>query len=134
MAKSATERLNAKKDHKVVVLENDFAGVKKGQKLFVATPGIIDSYIRKIPRGQTRTIERMRNELARRWSCSATCPVSTAIFVRIAAQAALEKLEAGSPESGITPFWRLVEPDSKIAGKLDVDSAWIAMKREAEQG
>ena len=61
------------------------------------------------------------------------CPVSTSIFVRIAAQAALERLEAGADLSEVTPFWRLVEPDSKIAKKLSVDSQWIADRRAAEQ-
>jgi len=38
MAKSAKEHLNSDKQPKMVVLHQDFAGVKKVQKLFVATP------------------------------------------------------------------------------------------------
>jgi len=79
MAKSAKERLNTDKQQKIVVLDKDFAGVKKGQTLFVATPKIVDTYIKKIPYGEKRTIERMRRELARRRKCDATCPVSSAI-------------------------------------------------------
>lgn len=133
MPKTALERLNAKKEHKIAILHSDFAGIKKGQKMLVATPKIVDEYIQSIPEGETRTIMRMRNELARRRKCDAMCPVSTSIFVRIAAQAALERLEAGADLSEVTPFWRLVEPDSKIAKKLSVDSQWIADRRAAEQ-
>jgi len=43
MAKSAKEHLNSNKQPKMVVLDKDFAGVKKGQKLFVATPKIVDT-------------------------------------------------------------------------------------------
>lgn len=133
MGKTATERLNAPKKHKVTILHTDFAGMKKGQKMLVATPKIVDDYIQKIPYGETRSIERMRNEMARRRKCDAMCPVSTAIFVRISAQAALEQLETGASLADVTPFWRLVDPDSKIAKKLNVDSQWIAEQRAAEQ-
>ena len=132
MPKTAREQLNADKTHKIAVLHADFAGIKKGQKMFVATPKIVDAYIKAIPAGETRTIARMRNELARRRKCDAMCPVSTAIFVRISAQAALEELDDGVDLADITPFWRIVEPDSKIAKKLSVDSQWIADQRAAE--
>lgn len=133
MGKTATERLNAPAKHKITILHTDFAGMKKGQKMLVGTPKIVDDYIRKIPYGETRTIARMRNEMARRRRCDAMCPVSTAIFVRISAQAALEQPETGGALSEVTPFWRLVEPDSKVAKKLNIDSQWIAEKRIAEQ-
>lgn len=133
MAKSAVARLKQKKEKKKVVLENDFAGIKAGQLMLVGTPQMMDTYIRKIPSGKTKTMHQLRNELARRNKCDATCPVSTAIFVRIAAQAALEELEGGTPLREITPFWRVVAPEDKIAGKLNVDKEWIRHQREAEQ-
>lgn len=132
MAKSATARLQAKKDKKIVVLDKDFAGIKAGQTMLVGTPQMMDAYIRKIPSGQTRTMQRLRNELARRHKCDATCPVSTAIFVRIAAEAALEALDSGSEVQDITPFWRVVAPEDKIAGKLNIDREWIQHQRDRE--
>ena len=133
MAKSAKEHLNSDKQPKMVVLDKDFAGVKKGQKLFVATPKIVDDYIRKIPYGETRTIERMRRELARRRKGDATCPVSSAIFIRISAQSAVDDLENGKTTSEVTPFWRLLTSEDKIAKKLTIDSEWIDIQRESEQ-
>ena len=130
--KTAKERLEQKKDSKIVILKHDFAGIKCGEKMFVATPRIVDDYIREIPRGEVRVIERLRKELAARRQCDGTCPVSTAIFIRIVAEAALEDLAEGVSVAEITPFWRLVEPESKIAKRLPVDSAWIAQQRAAE--
>lgn len=121
------------KESKKVVLDSDFAGIKAGSRLFVATPMIVDQYLRRIPRGEVRTIERMRRELARRNQCDATCPVSTAIFLRMAAEAALEDLASGKGLDAVTPFWRLIDPDSKIAGKLSVGPSWIAEQRSAEK-
>lgn len=132
MAKSAKEHLHSDKKSKIVVLEKDFAGVKKGQKLFIATPKIVDDYINKIPFGETRTIERMRRELARRRKCDASCPVSTAIFIRISAQAAIDDLENGKPLSQITPFWRLLCSQDKISKKLTIDPEWLNAQRLSE--
>ncbi|MEM8984956.1 MAG: hypothetical protein AAGC71_18245 [Pseudomonadota bacterium] len=132
MGKTATERLNAKKQPKKVVLEKDFAGIKAGTRMLVGTPQMVDNYVRKIPFGETRTIPRLRNELARRHRCDAMCPVSTAIFLRVVADAALESLEAGSAIADVTPFWRAVAPDDKLVKKLDVDSAWIEHQRALE--
>jgi len=133
MAKSAKEHLNSDKQAKMVVLEKDFAGVTKGQKLFVATPKIVDDYIKKIPYGETRTIERMRRELARRRKGDATCPVSSAIFIRIASQSAIDDLENGKSTSEVTPFWRLLTSKDKISKRLTIDSEWIDIQRESEQ-
>lgn len=133
MAKSATEKLRAKKEKKKVRMEHDFAGIKAGQLMLVATPQMVDAYIRKIPYGETRTVVRLRNELARRNRCDASCPVSTAIFVRISAEAAIEAMEQGADIDEVTPFWRVIAPDDKVAGKLNVDSDWIRHQRESEQ-
>jgi hypothetical protein len=128
-----TTKLQAKKLPKRVKLDKDFAGIKAGSMLFVGTPQIIDAYVRSVPGGETRTIERMRRELARKHQCDATCPVSTAIFLRISAQAAIEQMNAGKATTDITPFWRVIEPQSTIAGKLTMDAQWIAQMRESEQ-
>lgn len=133
MAKSALEHLNSDKKPKSVVLEKDFAGVRKGQRLFVATAKIVDEYIKKIPFGETRTIERMRRELARRRKCDATCPVSTAIFIRISAQAAIDEMQQGRSVNEVTPFWRLLSGKDKVARKLTIDGKWIDLQREMEQ-
>jgi hypothetical protein len=103
-------KLNVKKLPKRVKLDKDFAGIKAGSMLFVGTPQIIDAYVRKVPVGETRTIERMRRELARKNDCDATCPVSTAIFLRISAEAAIEQMNAGKSSGDVSPFWRVIEP------------------------
>ncbi|MEO0881173.1 MAG: hypothetical protein AAFY34_00450 [Pseudomonadota bacterium] len=132
MAKTAHEKLAADKAPKKVVLDYNFGGLKTGQTMFVGTPQIVADFIRKIPYGTTRNIPAMRMALARKRGCDGTCPVSTAIFVRIAAEAALEDLEAGKPVSDVIPFWRIISSDDKIAKKLRIDPAWIDEQRALE--
>jgi len=129
---TATEKLARKKDPKKVQLEYDFAGIKAGQMMFVGTPQIVDEYIRKIPYGKTKTISAMRKELAHRRGCDATCPVSTAIFVRMSAEAALEQLVEGQEMAEVTPFWRLIDSKEKVTKKLDIDPEWVDTQRKLE--
>ena len=132
MALSATEKLHRKKNEKIARLESDFAGMKAGQLMFVATPLIVDKYIRSIPEGSYRTVPGMRNELARRHKCDVACPVSTAIFVRMSAEAAIEQMEEGRSAEEVSPFWRILRPTDKIAKKLPIDPEWIKTRRLME--
>ena len=132
MAKTPKEHLNADKKVKKILMEKDFAGIKKGEMMLVATPQIVDQYIKKIPYGKTKTIQKLRSELARRRGCDASCPVSTSIFIRISAQVAIEDLNDGEDTSNITPFWRVLTSKDKISKKLDIDLKWLDLQRELE--
>jgi hypothetical protein len=107
----------AKPPH-VVTLPSDFAGVRAGATMLISSPGEIANYVARIPRGETRTIDRLRNELARKAGAQAMCPVTTAIYLRVVAEVALDDLEAGKRLEEVVPFWRVVRPGSKIAAKL----------------
>lgn len=125
-------RFDKAKPPKTVVLHTDFAGVKAGTTMYIGTPGVIANYIARIPPGETRKVERMRNELARRNDAQATCPVTTAIFLKVVAEVALDELRAGRPRDSVIPFWRVIEPGSKIALRLSCDDGMIADLRAME--
>ena len=131
---SACDKLQRKKSPKKVRLDYDFAGIKTGQMMFVGTPLIVDEYIRRIPPGETRTIRGMRNELARRNGCDASCPVSTSIFVRMVGEAALEEIDEGKPLTEVAPFWRILDGSEKITRKLNIDPDWVDQQRTLEAG
>lgn len=131
-AASWNTKMSKARAPKRVRLEADFAGIKAGNMLFVGTPAILEDYVRSVPRGEVRTIERMRREIARRHRCDAMCPVSTAIFLRMVAEAAWEQIESGADTNDVAPFWRVIEPESTLAKKLRADSRWIALQREQE--
>lgn len=125
-------RFREAKPAKRVILETDFAGIRAGSRLFVATPGVIANYVDRIPRGEVREIRRLRNELARRHDCDATCPVTTAMYLRVVAEVAWDDLQAGLPIDRVVPFWRAVDPESPIARKLRCGADWIRSMRSAE--
>ena len=129
---TAREKLCRKQTEKIKVLDSDFAGITAGSRMLVATPRIVDDFIRSIPPGRHSTVPAMRNILARRYKCDAACPVSTAIFTRISAEAAVEAMEDGADASEVTPFWRVLRGTDKIAGRLKVEPLWIDNQRAAE--
>ncbi|MEM9054305.1 MAG: hypothetical protein AAGB16_03175 [Pseudomonadota bacterium] len=132
--KTAREKLAAKKEKKIVVLEKAWGGMPAGKPMLVSTPQTVDAYIRKIPHGETRTIPEMRDDLATVEGCAGTCPMSTSIFVRMVAEAALEDIAEGKTVSEVSPFWRMITSKDKMAKKLNVDPAWIDEQRALEAG
>jgi hypothetical protein len=112
------KRFGAAKPAHVVMLHTDFAGVKAGNTMLISSPGDIAVYVARIPRGETRTMDRLRNELARKAGADAMCPVTTAIYLRVVAEVALQDLDEGKRLDEVVPFWRVVTPDSKVAKKL----------------
>lgn len=135
MAKrTAREKLAAEKQPKKVVMEKSWAGMQPGQIMLVATPLMVDAYIRDIPHGATKSIPEMRDELAAQQDCAGTCPMSTSIFVRMVAEAALEDLEDGKTICDVSPFWRMISSQDKMTRKLNIDAAWIDEQRALEAG
>lgn len=132
--KTAREKLAAKKEIKKVVMDKSWGGMQPGDTMLVATPLMVDAYIREIPHGETKTIPDMRADLAKRENCNGTCPMSTSIFVRMVADAALEDIADGKPVSRVSPFWRMITSKDKMAAKLNVDPTWIDEQRNLEAG
>jgi uncharacterized protein YbjQ (UPF0145 family) len=97
------KRFGAAKAPHVVMLHTDFAGVKAGNTMLISSPGEIANYLSRIPKDETRTMDRMRNELARKAGANAMCPVTTAIYLRIVAEVALADLAEGKRLEEVVP-------------------------------
>ena len=132
MTTSWGDKYRAAKPARVTVLDKPFAGLREGSRLFIASPKVIDAYLRAIPAGKTKDVAAMRAALAKKNKAEATCPTSTAIFVRIVAECALERVAAGEAVAAVPPFWRLVEPEGQLAKKLSCGPEFIAEQRAAE--
>ena len=130
--KSWEARLGQSKAPVVKLLEFDFAGLKSGTTMLVSSPQEVAAYIQQIPRGTVRTITELRADLAQQHAADGTCPVSTAIFLRVVAEAAWEQLQKGAPIEQLTPFWRVIEPADKVAQKLTCGPDFIRAQRTRE--
>ena len=128
--KSWKEKLNIDKSFVVKRLDKNFSDMKVGENMLIATPKIIDDYIKQIPKGININIKTLRNDLALTYNADTTCPVTTGIFLRIVSEAAYEDFLNG--EKNITPFWRVVDHESKTATKLACGINFIKKRRSEE--
>lgn len=116
MSKSAIDRLNASKaPHIVSPIPPGFPGAVTAESMVVSSPREVDALIRRIPLGRIVTLDEIRASLARRHGAEIACPVSTAIFINVAAQAAEEFAAMGDEQ--ITPYWRVLRPDGRLNAK-----------------
>lgn|SRR5690242_3055452 len=99
-------------------------------KMLVPSPREVEAFIQTVPEGVVSTVSQIRESLARKHSASVTCPLTTGIFVRLAAEAAEEDLRAGKAK--ITPYWRVVKDDGSLNPKLPGGAARQAKRLRAE--
>lgn len=135
--KKATDwykRFGEAREPRVVTLPSNFAGVKAGATMLISSPAQIAAYLSAIPRGETRTLARMRSDLARRCQAEAMCPVTTSVFLKVVAEVAIRDMEAGKPIDEVAPFWRVIAPESKIAAKLSCGPEGVENWSRLESG
>ena len=132
MPKTWRQKLDGGRPAHVEILNKPFGGAPEGAKMLVATPRMVDAYMRNIPAGETRSVAQMRLDLARDHGADISCPISSSIFARIAAEAALEEAEQGASLSEVTPFWRLIDENSPIATKLSCGVELVRTQRMGE--
>ena len=130
--KSWAEKLNIDRQPVIEKAAKDFAGVKAGQMMLIPTPKIVDAYIRQIPEGIEASSEQIRKDLAAEYYAEITCPLTTGIFIRIAAEAAYEEYKNGKSLSKITPFWRVISEKSPTAKKLSFGTKLLKEQRKKE--
>jgi len=127
------EKRDISKEAEVKKTDKDFADIKKGETMLIATPLIVDEYIRQIPKGKEGTLSQMRKDLAAEFHADKTCPVTAGIFLRIVAEAAYEELGKGKSISKITPFWRIINETSATAKKLTFGTGFLQQQRRKEK-
>jgi len=127
-----TAKLQRPRGEQRAVLTSRFADIAPGSMVYVSTPQRLDAELRTIPPGETVTVAALRRRLAGLNEADATCPVTTSMFLRIVAEAALEQHAAGVPLDEVTPFWRVVDPASDLAHRLTCGPGFIAERRHEE--
>jgi hypothetical protein len=84
--------------------------------MLIPKPLDVDALVRQIHKGKLASVDQIRERLARDSGADIACPLTTGIFLRIAAEAAEEDLGRG--ERDITPYWRVIKGDGSLNEKL----------------
>lgn len=98
--------------------------------LLIPQPLDVDALMRKPRNGQLITIGQIRRALAASAGADCTCPLTTGIFVRIAAETAVEDLQFQCRK--ITPYWRTIRDDGSLMEKFPGGLAGHAAKLRQE--
>lgn len=123
------------KPAQVKTLEKAFGGHPVGAKMYISTPQEIDNFIQSLSFGESTSVPEMRDSLAKKAKAEFTCALTTGIFLRIVAERAYEQYSENAQslqKKSITPFWRVINPASKLASKLSFDKQFIADMRTNE--
>ena len=131
--KTWLDKLRENKEPKIKRIDFDFADIPANSIMYIATPKIIDNYINQIPKGKTVSVQTMRKDLAIENSADYTCPVTTGIFLRIVAEANFEIFKQANSIEGITPFWRVIVPNTTLSKKLSFGQDFIINQRQEEK-
>lgn len=117
MSVSAVTRMQNSKPVKIV--RELPAGVRNwappGGSMVVANPREVDAIMRRVGPAKLTTLDHIRSHLAEMHGTSIACPVSTAIFINIAARAAEEMRSTGTQD--VTPWWRVLRSDGGLNEK-----------------
>lgn len=84
--------------------------------MVVPSPLEVDAIMKSVPEGYLITSDEIRRRLSVRHGVDAACPLTTGMFVKIAAYAAEEQAAAGI--TGTTPYWRTLKTEGELNDKL----------------
>lgn len=130
--KSWVEKLNQPQEIQIKRIEGKFADIPEGGLMLIATPKIVENYLREIPEGKSVDVKTIRQDLAAKFEAEYTCPLTTGIFLRIVAEAEYERYLAGTPINEVAPFWRAIDKKSNLSKKLSFGYEFVQELREKE--
>lgn len=130
--KTWAEKMKPDAEWKVERTDKKFADIPEGASMLIATPNIVDEYVKNIPEGTATDIKQMRRDLATEYNAEYTCPVTSGIFLRIVAENAYGELQKGKSIDHIAPFWRIIDMKSPAAKKLTFGIDFLREQRKKE--
>lgn len=128
--KSAIEKRDQTGPPRLEVVSSSKTVSLPPRKMLISTPLELDAVIRRIPEGRVLAIGALRANLAGNHGADFTCPVTTAAFLRIVAEAADEERAAG--RAGTAPYWRVVNDDGTLLDELPGGAAAQARRLDAD--
>ncbi len=126
--KSWQEKLVDSKDlPKVVEITGKMSTRWGTGSVCIPAPIEVDEIMKKVPKGKLITVNQIREIVARKHGATIGCPITTGIFIGIAARAAEEAAAEGKINT--TPYWRTLkssgELNEKYPGGVEAQAAHL---------
>jgi 6-O-methylguanine DNA methyltransferase, DNA binding domain len=104
---SVLENLKSSEPSSFHVLDPEKAARMNAKTLFIPSPENVANAIRAIPKGKTRTIVELRNDLAAFGSADTACPAKTIKYWKWLA--IVSESEASAKANLSIPWWRVLK-------------------------
>ena len=117
----------------VRVNEKQFADLPAGTTILIPSPRDIEDALLELAPGEFILPKELRRRLAEEHGTDGACPVMTGMNLRIVAELALNRVDAGFSAREIVPVWQVITPDSALAHKLPGGPKRIAQLRDQTQ-
>jgi len=121
MGKAWDQKYHNGKSSIIKTLDKKFADINIGEKMFIATPKIIDKHIKETPKGSCSNVSQIRQDFAIIHCVDKTCSVITGIFLRIIAKKSFEEYEKSKHWDGNATFRRVIDSRSLLVNKHSFD-------------
>ncbi len=132
MTKSWIEKLHKKDLPKIVELDEKLSRRYKGARtMVIPSPEEVMQIMGRVPRGALISVSEIRKILAHKHGTDTTCPLTTGIFIWIAANASREMVEKGLANKEI-PFWRTLKSKGELVEKYPGGTEYQKSKLEEE--
>ncbi len=130
--KTWQEKLADNKDlPKVVEITGKMSARWGTGTLVIPAPKEVDEIMKKVPKGKLITVNQIRGIVARKHGATIGCPMTTGIFIGIAARAAEEAAAEGKKDT--TPYWRTLkskgELNEKYPGGVEAQATHLREER-----
>lgn len=129
MAKTAVEKRDGAPLPHVEELAVAKGPLHPAGRMLVPSPLEIQEVACRVPAGRVLRLSDLRAHLAIKFRADYTCAMTTGIFLRIVAEAALEERGKAGPA---VPYWRVVRDDGEMIDKLPGGVEAHAAKLEAD--
>ncbi|WP_332714059.1 hypothetical protein [Pelagibacterium mangrovi] len=106
-------------------------GVMEPQSVLFPTVDMLSDKIARVPAGQLRELDEIREELAREYGTDITCPITTRRHLKVIAIIAHSAVAMGDPKA--VPFWRVVDPAKPNAERLAGGRGFIVAQQTKER-
>ncbi len=110
------EKLERQQEPKIVDIPPRMQAQLGKGTMVIPRPLDVDHLIRQVAQGKLVTVLQLRQELARLSGVDVACPLTTGIFIRIAAETAEEDRHAR--RKIITPYWRILSSEGRLNPKF----------------
>ena len=130
--KSWSEKMQPEGLPKIVRLDEKQSKRLGGAKTMVVPhPQDVYELMAQVPRGHLLSVPLLRKMLAGKYNTDTACPLTTGIFIWIAANASQEKADKGEIPEPI-PWWRTVKAKGELVAKYPGGIECQAAHLEAE--